>query len=166
MSRRRQTLALRFGAAAFLLAAAAGPGCTCSETKTKVTVVTVDAGNEDDEDQVRPNYDLTGPADPLATRLCEALYKLPEDRRAQCCPGGPVSAINVASQCTPMLSAALRLGAVTVKPEAVDKCVAALGAAYAGCAWVGPNEVPLPAECSGLFTGTLAPAARCRSSLE
>ena len=31
---------------------------------------------------------------------------------------------------------------------------------------MGPNPVPLPAECSGLFTGTLAQGAKCRSSLE
>ena len=73
---------------ALLLAGAAAPGCTCSsgKTQTQVTAVVGDAGS-DDEDRVRPNYDLTGPADPVATRLCTALYWLPGHRRAKCCPG-------------------------------------------------------------------------------
>src|SRR3954465_8108553 len=95
--------ALRWWVAAVLVAAAGAPGCTCSGSKTKVTAaVGADAG-DDGEDRGRPNYDLTAPADPLAARLCEALHKLPEDRRTQCCPGGPVTAINVAAQCPPML---------------------------------------------------------------
>ncbi|HYV45920.1 MAG TPA: hypothetical protein VFA20_13720 [Myxococcaceae bacterium] len=151
-------------AARWLLAFAAAvtvavaPGCKCSRSGTQ------DAA--EDRDRVRPNYDLTGPEDPLAAKLCDALYKMPEARRAQCCPGGPTTAINLATKCTPMLSAALRLGGVKLAPEAADKCIAALGAAYQGCAWVGPNPVPLPAACLGVLTGTLAEGAQCRSSLE
>jgi hypothetical protein len=147
-----------------LAIAAAAPGCKCSGPGG-VAPGAPDAA-EEDLDRVRPNYDVAGPVDPLAAKLCDALYKMPEDRRAQCCPGGPATAFSVSAKCTPMLSAALRLGGVTLRPEAAGRCIAALSAAYSGCAWVGPTPVPLPAECSGIFTGTLGQGARCRSSLE
>jgi len=147
--------ALRLAA---VLALALAPACKCARPGAEPP----DAG---DEDQVHPVYDLHTPPDPLAQRLCQALHALPGQRRAQCCSGGGAS-LDLAPQCTAILSAALKLGAVTLAPEKVDACAAALGAAYAGCDWVGPNDVPLPAACSGLLVGTLPAGARCRSALE
>lgn len=149
--------ALRFAAAALLVALS--PACKCARSGA---VAPPDAG--EDEDQVRPVYSLEGPVAPLAAKLCEALHKLPEERRAQCCPGG--SGITVLAQCTGTLSSALRLGAVTLEAEAVDRCASAMAAAHEGCAWVGPNPLPLPEVCTGLLKGTLGAGAHCRSSLE
>src|SRR5262249_19607387 len=148
-------------AVAVVVAAAGSPACKCERSRAGAPDAAVD-----DDDRVRPNYDVTGPVDPLAAKLCDALFKMPEDRREQCCPGGPATTFIVATKCTPMLSAALRLGAVKLAPEAADRCIAALGATYQGCAWVGPNPVPPPPACEGIFTGTLVEGAPCRSSLE
>ncbi|HVE81766.1 MAG TPA: hypothetical protein VND93_02925 [Myxococcales bacterium] len=150
---------LPLAACAALAATAFGPGCKCARSGFAAP----DAAGIDD-DQVRPNYDLTGPTHPLAAKLCDALHKLPLERRVECCHGG--GGVTMVSQCTAMLSSALRLGAVTAEAEAVDRCAKAMEAAYAGCAWVGPNDVPLPEVCQGLLKGTLAAGARCRSSLE
>ena len=149
---------LRLAAAALLVALA--PACRCSRTDQGTAA---DSGSLD---EIRPNYDLQGPTNPLAARLCQALYALPDERRAQCCQAGSVAMGVIGSQCTAMLSSALRIGAVKLPPEAVDRCVAAMTAAYSGCGWVGPNEVILPEECTNLFQGTLVQGASCRSTLE
>jgi hypothetical protein len=146
-------------------AALVAPGCKCARSEAVAPDAAATAG-AGDEDRVRPNYDVTGPSDPLAAKLCQAIYGMPEARRAQCCPGGPATVMDFAGKCTQIVSAALRLGAVKLAPEAADRCIADLGAAYQGCAWVGPNTPPLPSTCSGMFTGTLADGAACRSSLE
>ncbi len=108
--------------------------------------------------------DLEGAPEPAALRLCAALHEAPEARRAECCrePKGVV----MASECTRMLTAALRSKAVTVLEADIDACTAALARTYAGCDWVGPFPPDLPAACHGLVKGTLPLGQRCRSALE
>ncbi len=122
-------------------------------------------GGPDASEEVRSVYpDLEGAPEPLAVRLCAALHEAPEARRAECCrePKGVV----MASECTRMLTAALRSKAVTVLEADIDACTAALARTYAGCDWVGPFPPDLPAACHGLVKGTVALGQRCRSALE
>jgi len=113
---------------------------------------------------VRPVYETTGAVDPRAARLCQALYALPEERRATCCAGRP--GVVLADACTGVLSAALRSDALVLEATRVEACTLALARAYAGCGWVGPFGPPFPKECQGLFTGRRAAGETCRSSLE
>src|SRR5437870_767763 len=96
---------------ALALLVAAAPGCKCTSGS-----LPVDAG-ADADDRVRPVYDSTGPAHPLAEKLCAALHQLPEERRAACCHGG--AGFTATSLCTGALSAALRGGAVALDAPAV-----------------------------------------------
>jgi hypothetical protein len=115
--------------------------------------------------QLRGVYgSLAGPPDPLAAELCAALHDLPAQRRAACCaaPGGIV----ITGECTRVVSAALRAGAVRLDAGAVAACRAALARSLDGCDWVGAFNVTLPPACAGLLHGTLTAGAVCRSSLE
>jgi hypothetical protein len=116
------------------------------------------------EDGVRPVYETAGPADPRAARLCQALYALPEERRATCCGSRPGLALTDA--CAGLVSAALGSGALLLESARVDACTLALGRAYAGCEWVGPFGPAFPKECQGLFRGQRTVGETCRSSLE
>lgn len=123
-----------------------------------------DAGPDAAEEVHSVYPDLEGAPEPLALRLCAALHEAPEARRAECChePKGVV----MASECTRMLTAALRSKAVTVLEADIEACTAALARTYAGCDWVGPFPPDLPAACHGLVKGTLPLGQRCRSALE
>jgi len=114
---------------------------------------------------VQPVYPITNePPDPLASKLCEALHGVPQNRKATCCGYSP--GFSMVPECTRTLSYALGEKAVTIDPAAVDQCVAALEKAHEGCAWVGPSGVSLPEVCDGLVKGTLDEGKKCRSSLE
>lgn len=121
-------------------------------------------------ESVKPVYAADGAVDPLADRLCKALHRYPEERRAACCRG-PVN-IELSEPCARTLSAALRSGAVAIGaspesgPSRVEACEAALRDRYAGCEWVGPLPEALPETCRHLTRGTLLVGAPCRSSLE
>jgi hypothetical protein len=109
-------------------------------------------------------YETAGPADPLAARLCQALYTLPEERRATCCALRP--GVALADACSGALSAALRSKALVLEAAPLEACTQALARAYAGCEWVGAFGPPFPKECQGLFSGRRAAGEPCRSSLE
>src|SRR5262249_48423753 len=126
---------------------------------------------------VQPVYPIDVKPLPEAERFCQAVYDLPVRRRAACCQAPP--GIALTSECVRMLSAALRSGAVSLETKDVDACAAAMveardvaaggagmGAAPAGCDWVGPGPVDLPEACAGVIRGTLATGAVCRSTLE
>ena len=117
-----------------------------------------------DED-VKPVYSaFDGAALPLAQKLCTALHELPGQRRAACCKGGV--GISFASECTKVVSAAVRSGGIKLDSAAVDRCVAAQEKAHEGCSWVGGNyRSPLP-ECQDLLAGNRKTGDVCRSSLE
>ncbi len=116
------------------------------------------------EEGVRPVYETKGAADPRAARLCQALYALPEARRASCCASRPGIVLDEA--CTGVLSAALSSNALLLDASGVEACTLALAHAYQGCEWVGPFGPPFPTECQGLFAGQRASGQSCRSSLE
>jgi hypothetical protein len=116
---------------------------------------------------VHPVYPaLTGPPNPLAERLCDALHGLPGRRRGECCSSPP--APGIAGECVRNLTGALASGAVTVASTDVDRCLEATTLAHAGCDWVAPfpRDLPPPPACLGIVKGTLKVGAGCRSSLE
>jgi hypothetical protein len=114
--------------------------------------------------RVRPVYETTGVVDPRAARLCQALYALPEERRATCC--GSRLGVVLVEACTGMLSAALQSNSLLLEAAPLEACTLALAHAYGGCEWVGAFGPPFPRECQGLFTGRRAAGEGCRSSLE
>jgi hypothetical protein len=113
---------------------------------------------------VRPVYETTGPVNARAARLCQALYALPEERRAACCASQP--GVVLAEACTGILSAALHSQALVLEAMRLEACTAALASAYRGCDWVGPFGPTFPKDCQGLFTGQRRAGEGCRSSLE
>lgn len=117
-------------------------------------------------DDVEPVYPIepNAVAHPLAQRLCETLHEMPEMKRAACCSATP--GIVVTSECTRMLSAALRHAAVDLAEGDVDACRSAFDRTLAGCDWVGPFPPGPPAACLGIIKGKLAAGQKCRSSLE
>jgi hypothetical protein len=118
-----------------------------------------------DED-VKPVYPLeVGPPNPVAEKLCDAVQGLVERRRAECCAIPSYHAL-LTRECVRMLTFALREKAVTLEPAAVDRCSEATKKVTAGCDWVGPSSLPMPAECRDLLKGALQQGAPCRSSLE
>jgi hypothetical protein len=116
------------------------------------------------QDGVRPVYETSGLLDPVAARLCQALYGLPEEQRARCCASPP--GVVLTDACAGVLSAALRSKAVVLETASLEACELALKPAYAGCEWVGAFGPPFPKECQGLFIGHRALGEGCRSSLE
>jgi hypothetical protein len=116
-------------------------------------------------DDVEPVYPKkSGPADPLAEKLCAALHDVPIKRRADCCHQGV--GFSVASECVRVLSHALRDKSVSLESTAVDACVSAMNAVHEGCDWVAPANVALPAACDRIVRGSIEEGKRCRSSLE
>jgi hypothetical protein len=115
---------------------------------------------------IEPVYPATldGAPDPLAEQLCSALHTLPETRRAACCAAP--AAVELAGECTRVLTLALRARAVRLDAADVDACAAAMARALDGCDWVGPFPVAPPAACAGIVRGAVAAGERCRSSLE
>jgi len=120
------------------------------------------AGGED----VQPVYPIepNAPANPLAEKLCTALSEMPEKKRAECCKTTP--GVVVTSECTRMLSAAIRHGAIDLAESDVTACIAAFDKTLSGCDWVGPFPPGPPDACLGIFKGKIAAGKKCRSSLE
>lgn len=122
-------------------------------------------GGDPEADVLKPVYsDFEGAALPLAQKLCDALYEIPEARKAACCKSGRATVLT--PLCATTLSAALRSKGVSLDPGAVDRCVAAQTKAHDGCSWVGPTTDPLPPECRLLLKGLRKTGEVCRSSLE
>lgn len=123
-------------------------------------------GAHEDAD-VRPVYPpLTGPAHPLATKLCGALYGVYGARRGECCGHKPQPGLD--TECERNLSGALALGAIDLAEADIDRCAEAVRKEATGCDWITPGgQLPTaPPECSGVVKGKLASGTRCRSSLE
>lgn len=123
------------------------------------------AETSDGDDQIRPVYPVTkDPPDPLAMRFCEAIHELPANRKAECCKGG--HSTRLTSECSRVLSFALREKSISLDPADVDKCAEAMAKATEGCGWVTPLRAKLPAACDGIIKGVVAEGSRCRASLE
>jgi hypothetical protein len=178
---RRKRRALRLGAAALLVIA--GPlgllagGCTCSKSdggpvastsasSPNVAASIASAPTSKPDDQVLPVYPIdAGPPDPLATRFCEAVQALPEQRRAGCCASVRTGVVPVAA-CVRTLSYALAQHAVILDAAELEACEGAMKKATEGCDWVTPRTTPIPLVCQGIIKGKLAAREPCRSSLE
>ncbi len=108
--------------------------------------------------------DPKAPSLPVAERLCTAIHDAQETRRAACC--GTTSGIVFTSECTRMLSAALRSGAVSLADADAEACAAAFARSLEGCDWVGPFPPDPPEACQGIVKGRIKRGERCRSTLE
>ena len=151
-------------------------GCTCSRStplpspaaSASAAQTEPPAASEDHEgDGIRPVYPpLSGAPDPLAAKLCDALFALPARRRAACC-GGEV-ARGLVDECLRNVSGALATNGITLDEAAVDRCAAAYAHTLEGCDWVTPfGRTPAtPPACRGLAKGSRRTGAACRSSLE
>jgi len=138
-----------------------GPDAAASASAAPRPFETVVPGDE----EIRPVYPAdAGPPDPIAQRLCDAIHELPAKRSAECCKTTP--GFRATSECVRTLSFSLASKAVTLAPEAVDACIAAITKAHEGCGWVGPRAPGAPIECQGIVKGTLKQGEKCRSSHE
>lgn len=138
-----------------LLVIAVFSGCTCKKAEPPAP--------DRVSDDVRPAFEGDPKLlDGRAVKLCNALHQLPAERRATCCQRAPQ--VHFGNECARVVSLALE--AKTIELAGVDACLAALTAAYDGCDWVGPNEVPLPSACTEVLRGKLASRKACRSTLE
>lgn len=121
--------------------------------------------SEDEGNNVQPVY---GAAEvkvpPLVARVCQALHRIPKERKAACC--GESLGIELTGPCEQALAVASNDGAVTLDEAKVAACEAAISAHYQGCDWMGPQWQELPSACRGLYQGNRPAGARCRSSLE
>jgi hypothetical protein len=126
-----------------------------------------EAGHDDAVD-VKPVYGEPVPELAEARKLCDALYLLPAERSGLCCNSGGASkqSKQIADECTQALSSAVAGGGVVIRDDNLESCIAGLEAANATCEYVGPWGPPLPPGCLDVTHGTLAAAARCRSSRE
>lgn len=120
-------------------------------------------GGGDDVEPVYPVED-NAPAVPLAQKLCEGLNTMPEGKRSACCKA--TAGITFASECTRMLSAAMRHKAIEADAKEVDACIAAFEKTLDGCDWVGPFPPGPPPACLGILKGKTAEGHKCRSTLE
>lgn len=119
------------------------------------------------DEQVRPVYPtLTGPADPVAVKICGLLFTESERRAAECCNRKPGKS-GLERECERALSGALSGKFVSVSDEKIAACEAALKTTLAACDWVTPTATPpLPPACTSLLTGQVPLRAACRSHLE
>lgn len=121
------------------------------------------AENKRADTDVKPAFDgVPKQVDPGAQALCDALHALPAERKAACCKKG--AEVNFAGECARVLSLALEAKTVTLGDPA--PCVKEMTALHAGCGWVGPNAVELPASCRGVVRGNVTRLESCRSTLE
>lgn len=98
-------------------------------------------------------------------RLCDALHRLPDTRRAACC-AGTANGAGLAEACVRTLGDALARNAIAIDPGDVDRCAADSARELAGCDWVTPQAPRLPASCARIVHGRVAGGSACRSSLE
>jgi hypothetical protein len=165
-----------------LLPLAVVPACTCGGTGPGATAsgvasasasassasVTASASTGFGADeQVRPVYPtLTGPADPVAVKICGLMFTEGEEKAAVCCGRKPGKS-GLERECERVLTGALAGKFVQVDDEKVTACKAALKSTLTDCDWVTPTGTPpLPPACSSLLTGKVPLRAACRSHLE
>jgi len=179
MTNRRKSISsprfLWFSAAAVLVLAMACDGQGESETalaqdaaksKTEWTIEPQGAAAAKGGDKpavAQPVYDLKGPIDPLAERLCDALYKVPAERKAECCDTSTRG--DLSTFCGQVVSAAMK-ESVKVDAAGVDACIRDIHAAHQGCDWITPLGQAPPQSCRGLITGAYGVGHGCRSALE
>jgi hypothetical protein len=107
----------------------------------------------------------SGPVDPRARRLCQALHELPARARAAC--GGGAPGITLTDACAGALSLSLRAGALTLEESALARCEREAAAALTGCQFPPQSHPPEPpAACRRLVVGRQERGQRCRSNLE
>jgi len=149
--------------AALLLALVACHKPPDSPGSSESAATTADAGAVD-PDEVRPVYAGEVPVNPLASRLCDALYAAPAEKLATCCGTKPQPSL--AGECRRVVSLALAGKQVVLDAARLGTCETALAASTASCDRAGNETAPLPEECEDLFGGSLGAGAVCRSALE
>jgi hypothetical protein len=143
----------------------AAPAPTTSASAAPAPTDVSSADTSDGDDLIRPVYPVTkDPPDPLAQRFCEVIHEVPANRKAECCKGG--HSMRLTSECSRVLSYALREKAITLDPADIDKCAEAMTKATEGCSWVTPLWTKPPAACDGIIKGTLTEGQKCRAALE
>jgi hypothetical protein len=168
MHHRRLAALLAFAASAGACSSspsgAPAPSASASAAAAQTAPNASTTGSADKSDEVRPNYPRTkDPPDPLAQSFCAAVQEVPAKRKAECCKG--TADVEYATECSRVLSFALREKAVTLKQSEVDACRAAVEAATQGCDW-GDLRLKTPDACLDVIHGALKEGARCRSSFE
>jgi hypothetical protein len=162
-----------------LLPLALAPACTCGGAGTEPSAASASAPSSvaaplasasasgGADEQVRPVYPtLTGPADPVAVKICGLMYTEGERRAAECCGRKPGKS-GLERECERALTGALAGKFVRVNDDEIAACAAALQSSLTGCDWVTPTGAPpLPAVCTRLLTGQVPLRATCRSHLE
>jgi hydrogenase/urease accessory protein HupE len=99
-----------------------------------------------------------------AERMCELLARLPRARRAQC--GQTTLGVTLEHECSRLLAAALRDGALSIDADAAQRCEREQRARYADCSFMSaPALAPIVA-CTDMLQGQRAVDGACRSSLE
>jgi hypothetical protein len=157
----------------FLFVATFG-ACRCGDSTDAVdagidaTPEAATSASAKSSDEVKPVYPDV-PPDALASKLCTALHATESRRRRECCSTpstGATAAEGVGVECTRNVSAALKLGSISITPAEVEACGAAMERSFSGCDWVGPLPPQVAHECQGILHGKLADGAACRSTLE
>jgi hypothetical protein len=151
--------------AALIVSVAIAGAASCRRTASPEPGAKAPAADKRSAADHAPLFPLdVGAPDPRVQRLCDALYTLPEARKAQCCATAPGSGL--AGECVRTLTAAVHDGAIVLDAAKVERCVQDASAAYQGCEWVTPLAPATPASCVGFVQGRLQAGAACRSSLE
>ena len=130
----------------------------------EVTRQKIDLGGMDDE-QLKPLYPEGVKPSADAVKLCDALWKLPRVRRAECCKGKE-SGVRPETRCIEVVSAAVADKSVELDPSALQACVAARAAQLQGCDWVGNLAPAAPPACQALFVGQRTAGQSCRAASE
>lgn len=139
--------------------------CGCPKAAEQHITPQVDGGpGGAGSNDVEPVYPASVATLPLADKLCRVLAETVENKRATCCHAS--RGVVVTSECTRMLSAAVRDGAASITEQAVDACASAYERALEGCDWVGPFAPGPPPACQRIVVGQLGEGKSCRSSLE
>jgi len=124
--------------AADAAATAAGAATDTAAAPTEAPAAPTEPTDVTESADIKPVYEVTGPADPRATALCTALFGLPSTRKQACCAEAPgTTAASVVAPCAGSLTAALALRDVVVDDAKASACIAARTAQLEGCAWVG-----------------------------
>lgn len=136
-----------------------------ASSSTVASVVPSASASSKDPDEIKPVYPaLTGPAHPLATRVCKALHRRRAERKAECCKTAPQ--IDMTDECVKMLTTALNDGAVSTTEAEVSSCEAGAESTFSGCSWVKPIATPAVTACENLLHGSRTKGKVCRSSIE
>lgn len=111
-----------------------------------------------------PLYPLTVTPDPLAVRLCDLIYTVPNERKAACC-GGQNQGVP-AGECVRLLSASVQNKSVVIDVAAVERCETAIKSQTKDCNWVTPSQPRVPDACQAVLVGQVPEGGVCRSSLD